>query len=280
MQTTPKMSSEISVDRREKEQVGGEDAELGKPASGPTDDSTPSVPGYRVVALVQHSPGAHARRVVGDLSYWYVERRGPLTTVNKIIGAGIFSTPGNIFRLSGSMGMSMIIWVLAGLIATCGAFGLLELGTGIPRSGGLKLYLERAYSPRLAATCIYAFCKSCMTPADHRLRVLTSLGFKCHHLFLLRLAGGRSRKHDVAPSRCRHRRYHWGYCCESPFYQTDDQLFIGFPRTAMFVNNLTGAVKVFMLAFIICTGEPSAVQPNDRLCSTGRPSQDRRPPQL
>jgi hypothetical protein len=80
-------------------------------------------------------------------------------TVNKIVGAGIFSTPGNIYRNAGSVGLAMFIWVIAGIIATCGAFALLELGTGIPRSGGLKLYLERAYTPKLAATCIYAFCK-------------------------------------------------------------------------------------------------------------------------
>jgi hypothetical protein len=32
-------------------------------------------------------------------------------------------------------------------------------------------------------------------------------------------------------------------------------LFVLFPRLAMIVNNITGAVKVFMLAFIICTGQ-------------------------
>ena len=84
----------------------------------------------------------------------------PLTpTVNKIIGAGIFSTPGTIYRNAGSVGLALFVWVISGIIATCGAFVLLELGTGIPRSGGLKNYLEKAYSPKLAATCIYAFCE-------------------------------------------------------------------------------------------------------------------------
>ncbi|KAJ5744653.1 hypothetical protein N7533_009523 [Penicillium manginii] len=55
--------------------------------------------------------------------------------VNKIIGAGIFSTPTSIFKLSGSPGLSLVLWVIAGIISTCGAMVLLEFGSGIPRSG-------------------------------------------------------------------------------------------------------------------------------------------------
>lgn len=32
---------------------------------------------------------------------------------------------------------------------------LLEFGSGIPRSGGMKVYLERCFSPRLLMTCVY-----------------------------------------------------------------------------------------------------------------------------
>lgn len=34
---------------------------------------------------------------------------------------------------------------------------LLEFGSGIPRSGGMKVYLERCFSPRLLMTCVYLF---------------------------------------------------------------------------------------------------------------------------
>lgn len=34
---------------------------------------------------------------------------------------------------------------------------LLEFGSGIPRSGGMKVYLERCFSPRLLVTCVYLF---------------------------------------------------------------------------------------------------------------------------
>jgi hypothetical protein len=41
------------------------------------------------------------------------------------------------------------------------------------------------------------------------------------------------------------------------FHLADRKLFAVFPRTAMFVNNVTGFVKIFMLLFVICTGESS-----------------------
>ncbi|KAF6836445.1 amino acid transporter [Colletotrichum plurivorum] len=77
--------------------------------------------------------------------------------VNKIIGAGIFSTPSTIFKLSGSVGMALMCWVIGAIISTCGIFVMLEFGTAIPRSGGIKNYLERSFSPRLMQTCIYVF---------------------------------------------------------------------------------------------------------------------------
>lgn len=93
--------------------------------------------------------------------------------VNKTIGAGyvllcprsspiltpssIFSTPASIFKLAGSPGMALMLWVIAGAISTCGAMVMLEFGSGLPRSGGLKIYLERSFSPKLLMTCVYLF---------------------------------------------------------------------------------------------------------------------------
>jgi amino acid transporter len=53
--------------------------------------------------------------------------------------------------------MALVLWVIAGLISTCGAMVMLEFGTSIPRSGGMKVYLERSFSPKLLFTCIYLF---------------------------------------------------------------------------------------------------------------------------
>lgn len=53
--------------------------------------------------------------------------------------------------------MALILWVIAGIISTCGAMVMLEFGSGIPRSGGIKVYLERSFSPKLLMTCVYLF---------------------------------------------------------------------------------------------------------------------------
>lgn len=75
---------------------------------------------------------------------------------NRMIGTGIFATPSAIFSLSGSVGLSLFIWVAGMLIAGAGMMVYLEFGTGIPRNGGEKNYLEYVYrKPRFLATGLY-----------------------------------------------------------------------------------------------------------------------------
>ena len=73
-----------------------------------------------------------------------------------MIGTGIFATPSAIFSLSGSVGLSLFIWVAGMLIAAAGMAVYLEFGTAIPRNGGEKNYLEFVYSkPKFLATGLY-----------------------------------------------------------------------------------------------------------------------------
>ncbi|KAF2027847.1 amino acid transporter [Setomelanomma holmii] len=75
---------------------------------------------------------------------------------NRMIGTGIFATPSAIFSLSGSVGLSLFIWVAGMLIAGAGMAVYLEFGTAIPRNGGEKNYLEYVYrKPRFLATGLY-----------------------------------------------------------------------------------------------------------------------------
>ncbi|ROW17004.1 hypothetical protein VPNG_01413 [Cytospora leucostoma] len=77
--------------------------------------------------------------------------------LNKMIGTGIFSTPSGIFALTGSVGISLILWLVGGILAFAGLAVYLEYGLAIPRSGGEKNYLERVYRrPRYLATCVLA----------------------------------------------------------------------------------------------------------------------------
>ncbi|KHE80667.1 hypothetical protein GE21DRAFT_4025, partial [Neurospora crassa] len=76
---------------------------------------------------------------------------------NRVVGAGIFSTPSSIIHYTNSVGATLLFWVLGGVMTFCGLAVYLEFGTAIPRSGGEKVYLERVYrKPKYLATCIFA----------------------------------------------------------------------------------------------------------------------------
>jgi amino acid transporter len=76
--------------------------------------------------------------------------------VNRVIGTGIFATPGAILTLSGSVGLSLFMWVAGMLIAAAGTAVYLEFGTAIPRNGGEKNYLEYVFrKPKFLTTGLY-----------------------------------------------------------------------------------------------------------------------------
>jgi amino acid transporter len=76
---------------------------------------------------------------------------------NRMVGTGIFATPSEILSLSGSVGLSLFLWVAGMLIAFAGMAVYMEFGTAIPRNGGEKNYLEYVYrKPKFLATAMYA----------------------------------------------------------------------------------------------------------------------------
>ena len=80
-----------------------------------------------------------------------------MLTVHRMIGSGIFATPGNIYKSVGSIGLTLIIWIVGALTAGCGLAISLELGCMLPRSGGIKVYLEFMYQrPRFLASTMVA----------------------------------------------------------------------------------------------------------------------------
>ncbi|KAJ9107294.1 hypothetical protein QFC21_000744 [Naganishia friedmannii] len=70
------------------------------------------------------------------------------------VGSGIFSSPGVIVHSTKSVGSSLIVWLVSGLLAWTGASSFAELGCAIPLNGGAQAYLAYAYSPFVS----YLFC--------------------------------------------------------------------------------------------------------------------------
>ncbi|KAF6830365.1 high-affinity methionine permease [Colletotrichum plurivorum] len=113
--------------------------------------------------VVAHEAGSTDGVVKNQETYAYDESRKIGVTgavfliLNKMIGTGIFSTPSGIFQSTGSVGVSLMLWVVGGILTFCGVSVFLEFGLAIPRSGGEKNYLERAYKrPKYLATCVLA----------------------------------------------------------------------------------------------------------------------------
>ncbi len=65
--------------------------------------------------------------------------------VGGIIGASMFLVPAFVADEIGAPGLSLTVWVVTGLLATCGALCMAELGAAIPETGGTYAFLRRAY---------------------------------------------------------------------------------------------------------------------------------------
>lgn len=74
---------------------------------------------------------------------------GPITAValiaGSIVGSGIFMTPGGILESTGSVGASLCLWALAGLMALFCALSYVELCLLIRESGAEYAIAVAAY---------------------------------------------------------------------------------------------------------------------------------------
>lgn len=78
----------------------------------------------------------------------------------------IFATPSFILETSGSVGLSLIMWLIGALIATSGLLVYVEWGTGLPRSGGELTYLSYTY-PMVVVACYAAYAALMPWPAGN-----------------------------------------------------------------------------------------------------------------
>ena len=66
-----------------------------------------------------------------------------------MIGTGIFVSLGYQLLITNDFATILILWIVGGLIALCGAFVYSEIGSSLPESGGEYHYLNKLYHPSI-----------------------------------------------------------------------------------------------------------------------------------
>jgi APA family basic amino acid/polyamine antiporter len=67
--------------------------------------------------------------------------------VSSMIGIGVLTTSGLAVDRLGSNQLMLMLWLLGGAVAACGALSLAEVSAALPRSGGEYAIFREAYGP-------------------------------------------------------------------------------------------------------------------------------------
>ena len=65
--------------------------------------------------------------------------------IGMIIGSGIFLKPSIVLNNAGTPFLSIMAWIVGGIITLAAALSVAEIAVAIPRSGGLYTYLGEIY---------------------------------------------------------------------------------------------------------------------------------------
>src|SRR5262245_20562332 len=102
------------------------------------------------IVSTSQSPGAPAR-VLGLFDATSV-------VIGAIVGVGIFFNPAQVVRLVESGPLALLVWVIAGVMALCGALTFAELGVRYHASGAQYEILRDSYGPMPAF--LFVFCNA------------------------------------------------------------------------------------------------------------------------
>ncbi|XP_068611318.1 cystine/glutamate transporter-like [Brachionichthys hirsutus] len=91
----------------------------------------------------------HLRREINLLSATAI-------VFGSMVGSGIFIAPKGILMNSGSVGLSLLVWALSGILSMFGALCYAELGTSFTKSGGHYTYLLETLGPLPAFLRLWA----------------------------------------------------------------------------------------------------------------------------
>jgi len=78
--------------------------------------------------------------------------------INTIIGSGIVTTPGIIWKEVKSPIIVLLLWLIGGIISMAGSLSYVELGAMHKTNGGETIYLQSAYpKPKLMMSYLFSF---------------------------------------------------------------------------------------------------------------------------
>ncbi|CAL4121883.1 unnamed protein product, partial [Meganyctiphanes norvegica] len=83
---------------------------------------------------------------------------GITVIVGSIIGSGIFISPSGVLKNTGSVGMSLVVWIISGLFSMVGAYCYAELGCMIQKTGADYAYIMTTFGPFMAFMRLWVEC--------------------------------------------------------------------------------------------------------------------------
>jgi basic amino acid/polyamine antiporter, APA family len=81
-----------------------------------------------------------------EFGFW----SGAALVAASMIGTGILVTPGYTAVGLGSHVSAVVLWILGGVLAFCGALTLAEMASAMPKVGGEYVYVDKAWGPTTA----------------------------------------------------------------------------------------------------------------------------------
>ena len=170
--------------------------------------------------------------------------------ISRVIGSGVFAMPGTVLQTVGSPGLALVLWVLGAIIAWTGLIVDMEYGCMLPRSGGIKVYLEYTYRwPKFFASVMIAV-------------QAVLLGFTATNCIIFA-------KYTIYALRLDARDFEVKLLASGLL--TSITIIHGcFYRTGILIQNVLGWLKIGLIAFMVLTGlfvvtvRPSPASPDNR----------------